>query len=681
MLVTNVTLYKTPLDNSYDNVFDIEYFNTEIPNNPDYKSIYAQAIEQMYGTDKIEVVLPRFFKSLKLEDNKTVITLPYNQLDIRDYNYIKIDDKWFFITNTVSENDSVNETTPPSVTLYLEWDAWANNIDKDIIRHSTVDVIRRHFERYDYEGRPLYYNNTETNQINHEITNIETTGKMLWAKITFNENFDINNFLPFYKDIENKLIFESSDGDFNYVEQSTFNKITLNDILPYKQNRQVIYIPMGLVNRLGEFVNPYVTQILDSVSYLYARKNTGKTIELTGQEFENGSQILENFVYDIPFFSFVGNNTEYVESIEYTFYSPYKYDVTGNYDVIFRFPFVKLDIGLGFNVVLPFIPSKVWGNVTRGDTVIIAANAWNVTRYVAIESFNNFYEEINIDYNTIFPTRFNTGIYEVDNLDDPKLKLFPYNYLTVVLNGEEINISPQLINERSFTFIVDKNYKNQPIFYYKSDMRDNIIPKGVALENSGGLSYSIRALDQYMINNGSQKRANYINSQISNSLNLLSSIMLKNYIGAVKDISNIAGESVSYTAFFEDIKRRADIINKSDYAEDDYLYQDRVLLYSSTVRDTQSLYNKRKELYVYGYDNRQIGVTPYSTRFWFDYIQCSSIYIDTPINDVDKKIIIQMFKRGFFRFHINVTNTGIIVDKYLSKDGSLNNIERSIATL
>lgn len=140
MRLRNFHLYKLPIDNTYENVFD--GWGHDSPTTQTAMISYGTTLRDLYDTDGIitdQITTAVYNKSVKISNGVSTITLPLSYEFVRNYNYIIINlsdvfsDTYpyyslniqaFFITSVVSENDSeIN----PSCTVTIEYDVWANN--------------------------------------------------------------------------------------------------------------------------------------------------------------------------------------------------------------------------------------------------------------------------------------------------------------------------------------------------------------------------------------------------------------------------------------------------------------------------------------------------------------------------------------------------------------------------
>lgn len=688
MIITNVTLYKTPLDNTYSNIFDIEFMGDE----GDYKSVYKEVIDTY---DKIEVPLSRTMKALKLDNKITQLTLYYNYFDIKDYTYVNISGYWFFINSLLSQNDNINS---PSVTVEIEWDAWANNIDKfnrDIKNKIYGDINTRHVKRFDENLNPIYYKNTE-NELPIIENEIKKDKKILFAKLTLNEKA-LDNFLNSVPTLTPTVKEYKTETGFSFLSVSQDNYST--EQLPFINNRIVVYTPLALISD-NKIVNGYVSKDTSSLLYVSKESDIINTIgaRVTFKNNVGGENELINLPLNTPFgnigpdlldydYSFIGEDTSFIENIEYTFLSPYDYIINGNI-VTFKSPVITLPffntIRSDFSLLFFYAPLVTKVKYDNTDTEY---DLWLVK-----ESFlkNGIFEDYSYIYNDENPIIVDDNILNYYNLSsDPKLNIYPFNYVKLLLGNENIIISPNKFNDNEYILRIyfDTNQPRYSLLCNGEIIRNCKTP---FINNSGGVTYGIRAFDEYMINNGSQKTMANALETISNITDLVSPVSKKQMkktpgkaiLGKVESVTNLISTPLKQYALEQDLKRKPTSYIKSNYGEDDLIYQDRPVFIKCECKDINYLDVIKRDLYLHGYAINKNDKVFINTRIWFDFIQTDNIDIDIPLNSDDKKIINEIHNNGVYRYHINVLPNGnLIVDTELRKDASLNNIERSIANV
>ena len=186
MKITSITFYKTPLDDSYRNVFDFGSYE-------ETGNIYKQFLDLTFPKKVISLTSVR---SVKETNGNCTFTLFTEYADIREYNYVCVNgDKFYFVTDYVSQNDG----NRASVGIILKWDAWANNLNalSDTGNFDTNVIERRHTERFyaNNSGNATRQYNTvaEGDTPNHIVKDISSVNMVLWQAFRFDSDVFIKN--------------------------------------------------------------------------------------------------------------------------------------------------------------------------------------------------------------------------------------------------------------------------------------------------------------------------------------------------------------------------------------------------------------------------------------------------------------------------------------------------------
>lgn len=692
MRVESVTLYKTPLDNNYTNIIDIE------DNTSNVFQSYVKCLDEFYKP--LKVVLSNV-KSIKIDNKKGIIILNYDYLTLRNYNYININNKFFFITSLTSLNDS---ETNPSTQLIIEWDSYGNNIEilhrNNIKNNYIANTITRHRSRFRYDKKPIYYKNENIG----ELPTIETEiyePRILFAKITFNK--DIETLPTTETDGVKAFEIENPPLVSNDITIASYDKFFSRENITPLNNRYTIYVPLGLF-RLGELVEAYV-RINNEKDILYTDGNKNVEVRVTYDlsTFNNKDKFkLPLTSYDLNY-SFGSKDLIYVDSIEYTYNSPYFYNVDDNNIITFDNPllFLKTDtlkyfdayesniLGLNQTNIIPFL-GKVnsfvgYENIDSDSRTFYYDNKNNYVR------FNKGIEDIEIDYNIRFDCDYNSSLDVYDNYDkdcDPKMNIYPFKYITLIIGTEKFIISPEKFYDYIYTIRID-NSSLQPYFSLLCNRSYILNKRGLPINNSGSISYTINALDDYLIRNGNQKETSIQLSKLNALVNLLTTPMVSfnkkgkinsiNYSGMVQPFTSVLGTVSMQDALEKDLRQTPSTVVKSDYAENDLIYQDRPIIIQNKVYDIQALETYKYNLYLYGYTINAPTLVLNNDRYWFDYVN-SECYIVDITDEYDRNVINDIYTKGVFRYHCHIDNNGNIkdFDNLFKKDYSLNNIERSL---
>lgn len=222
MKITSITLYKTPLDDSYRNVFDFGSYETT-------GNIYKQFLDLTFPKKLISLTS---VKSVKVTNGNCAFTLFAEYAEMREYNYVCINsNSFYFITDYVSQNDG----NRASVGIILKWDAWANNLSalSDAGNFDTNVIERRHTERFysDNSGNAVRQYNTvaEGDSPNHIVKDISSVNMVLWQAFRFDSDVLIKN---------------SSDSLFRYKgligTQAEKTPVTFNPVFTYNTRTKTL---------------------------------------------------------------------------------------------------------------------------------------------------------------------------------------------------------------------------------------------------------------------------------------------------------------------------------------------------------------------------------------------------------------------------------------------------------
>ncbi len=270
MKITSITFYKTPLDDSYRNVFDFGSYE-------ETGNIYKQFLDMTFPKKVISLTSVR---SVKETNGNCTFTLFTEYADIREYNYVCINgDKFYFVTDYVSQNDS----NRASVGIILKWDAWANNLNalSDTGNFDTNVIERRHTERF-YAGNSgnavrQYNTVAEGDSPNHIVKDISSVNMVLWQAFRFDSDVFMKN---------------SSDTLVRYRgligTQAAKTPVTFNPVFTYNASKKTL-TRISKVN--GEIENYAVTAdgeitLLNSDlanAYLYEKQGS-ETVQIGGTD-------------------------------------------------------------------------------------------------------------------------------------------------------------------------------------------------------------------------------------------------------------------------------------------------------------------------------------------------------------------------------------------------------------
>lgn len=703
MKIDEIRLYKTPLDPEYKNIIDFNNYNSNI--SP--IGMYYSMIDNFYSTDK--VVISSVGRSLKINNKMTSINIFKSYSEIIDYNYMIIKSEnryfYFFILGLYSEND--NELNP-SCMLTIKWDAWANNIDKFTNTNIQSLINQRHMDRFDENRTPIWRKNSNEVDLKHfnTISDINDRYRVLFVKLSLNKTGDGDNIKDPLNIIDIKLkgnVFAQLD-DYNTAEDGLKienRKLKDSSLLIDKQNRYILYCPLALYD---VFEQKYVDAFFNSDN-LYFNATFEREL-LSGKDIRNGTGIItggsfSSYVNNILKYHIYGADTMYIDNLDLTFHSPVAYTVTNN-EVFFEAPLFELIMDLG-------VPLYTFINIESGKvgtiTVEIDDSATQVTGVYDV-IIPSIYFDDKVVYNKVDTFDYKTKIGLQEQITEysflaqgqynfyiePKMYMYPYKYISLYFNNKFNIISPTIKNGNT-PFKIYKNYNsNQPRILISEGTNNEVIYEYV--NNAGTLSYSVRALDDYMLRNGAVKDValgfGTLLSQLrigDNIANGISSMYTHQYMKGAQHFSSALQEQISdignWVIEYQNRKQLSKTpasISSASFAEDDYDYQDREIYLISSISENTDMFNAfLKNYYLYGYEYNNVDNICYNSRLYFDYIKTINCRLNISMNNDDREEIENIFNNGVFKNHITFTEDYILFDPTFSRDGSKNNCELTLA--
>lgn len=711
MIVTGITLYKTPFDGSYRNVVDFHKIPTNLVNQIDLKDTLSRVFYDSFDSFYVRLPSP---KSIKASQDLTSLVIPESYEDIRDYNYAIINSNnkyyFYFINNIVSNNDGDGQRHTPSCDLTLKWDSWNNNIDKIMECKSINTITIKHYDRFSLVGdiiKPKFYNPIA------EITDPK-----------FEEVIDGDNrYLPVYlavelntippkptKDDANPILTYRLSASFEIGRETSEStgRVWVDDLEISVVNsdkgayhRNIVYFIVGVYDVIdNEYKNDFIAE--SNSSYAYLQKDV-----FTPRLYEHESLV------DIPNFNYWAITDdkfkEYINSAYLTFHCPYNPILNGN---TFRYPCGILNVR-AFNapvLVGDYITHTISRVYEPDDPIGGIEFLWNTAYEDRVVGQYSENEVLSISPSSVFnydTLLANKGVYKGDfdeNLD-PSMYTSPIRELSIVYNGGTINLSP--ISPVSYDFVLTK-YKDSAQISFDIKSGDNKVytPTRVFCDMPPYISLGKDALTSYEIRNGTQlemtrqiARWNAAKSVFTGGMSSGLDVAMKAVTkasplsvlnstigGSFGFLTNVASNDLD--VYITDSKIKAslsDLSNTPDYysismGECDRLYQDRVMLYKKSIDTNSIFYSQFVNLcYYYGYKVRMMGDIFSNNRIHFDYCETENCYIpELMINSYDKETICSIFNRGVTKWHILIGEDGYVsnftpptTDKTITK----NNLE------
>lgn len=705
----SVELFKVPFDNTYKKVFDINSRKTsDRPKTAFYNEVLLKTTQ--YFTVESNII------NLKRYNNRIIFTISYSYFAIRQYNYIclnYLNNKYFyFITDIVSENDNA---VNPSVTITGEWDIWHNNLntiysDADYSDLVNINKIiyghRTAYKNYNGDLRQIPYRNTEeimfvkkkevfTYKNVNTTTDVEIGNalKILWLKLTVTDEF--------FTVYNNKLNSQQSINVSNLQSGEVFDSDSVKKgIRPITNSNftNIIYIPYGVFYK-GESVEAKIINTLpngtDAITAKYKPAtdiNVFANVKFNSEQYIIGKIPVSTDIYDnIYRITNEAGMTDYITTIELTYYSPYKYTYTvreAPFDATIHVstPIVKLTdffIGNESRDILTFgyidsftVKSNLVTNTYKFYSTVTDINDLNSYYFEFVKNYK-------IDLRESFMGRgVSKEVYRYSDsggIIEPQQYLFPFSYYTIFFNGDEYILQVPI---KEYTSNYDGyadlkcEYRieihtetSQPFF--KLYFNDNLLFNGNKfLNNSGLVSYSKDASSSYAIRNGAQDIS-------SNALKTIASGIKGGYVGGL--MSGI-DNSVGLISKYYDLSKTPDSPQNSSRSEDDIYIQDDIKIYKNTVIDSIIENEKLKSCYIYGYDFISYDDLFKNHKFWWDYRKTINCNINIPLKNDEKEIIERMFNNGVHLFHINYGNNKYYVDYDMEINEKIYwNIDKDIA--
>ena len=623
-LTKQLTLFKTPLSPTYENVYDdystyIDYENFLLNN---FQHIEIEIVDEMdVGRDKSVIDKNGIF---------SLVINNYSSMDIHDYNYCCFEtDKttskplFAFILSVDSLNDS---RTSPSCRINCQLDAWTHNIFDMQSGYDVNFTECRHMIESEEDGgslKALPFITTEGDLI-VECKGEAQLPRLLWARIT------VGNEIKCVRAFDT-LTLESAADCGAY---------------PLSETTPVFFIPMFVcVPLTGEIKYEYRTAV-DSAN--------GLIRILCDSEKVNG---------------LLTSGTELI-SVELTYYAPYDYILSGDKVIISAVHTIPESNG---NVYTLY--DKV-GSPLFSQSRIFATETRTLGKQVNYA--NKKYENNLIIYQKYFPS-------SLGNLNDEgyyddligRLLYYPYSYESFTFNQKEIRAIPEL-DRKYLRAYIDFQDTPKPIVKIYQEHNDGTI-EYVDFETANGNGEVVTTIDSYEYfkrNNGNKILIGAILSVFGStktvpnmthtvgrfpdgSTTLLNSAYQE---GDAKVLSagKIAGAMGLAMATVADADNKFDDykIPQSD-AYDNPFMQDFIgkKRYSYILSlDSQKL---KRKLHNFGINiNKYLSVRE-KTHYTFDYVRTNNCRLPMIGNIDDRREIETAYDRGITKWHISGNATDV----------------------
>ncbi len=702
-----IYLYKTKLDKLYSNVIcPIQSNYTDYTPN-DIKDRYFYLIDSSAtfgeGYDKTTIELDTA-RGLKIyNDNSAVLTIKYAREDVKKFNYVVMTDTnntkvFYFIDNIISLNDNPSN---PSCSVHLKYDSWANNLDK--IRGNSIfgTLNNGHIKNFEYNNTIKSLNvNIENGEQPYSYTNKFGTPRddgyrILYYKMIANEskNEEIVSVGAFtIKEDTASIVVTTSDG------------VVLPDITtifppPYKTKSffdniygvSVYYIPVKLYNK--DLIDLGATEDVVFRSHF----DIPRTESTMGVDFGE-----HTFTYkhedSVDLFQIFNS---YTKNCYLTYYAPFDFTVSKEDDK-WCVDFIDCDM----NIVTDFSDNIDVPVISHLNTLVGTDTHGAVINNRIVENYfynNGMKRRLRYDFNL---NNYDSLVSGDDNFDkNDKCSTSHYkeplkSYL-LKINDDIIDLSSNKYNELDFTVTV-----NLDTVTPKVSIIGNVSPFAQSfayLTKRQDVSYSIDALDDYLIRNGAQLAISKDIAKISKRKIVTSGVLdtIKDSISSVVNVANSksTGEAIAngvigvidtaenITSLVSDSKiaqRKIDLFNakekdlsntpsvsNGDFGEGD-LYAD--LIYVIECKQLNDITAKSiiSKEFRYGQNQLLFVNANEIVSTYFDYKQFSNIdFITTGIDGVSMDELKAIYKRGITIHYVRTNYKG---DNALAKGISPDNI-------
>lgn len=623
MILKQVQIYQTPLDVNYNNVLDLNdetWLNShELGNH--LTNIYDSITAYYYTATSPTQRAFNLNKETEFTFNYSSSTFDF----VRKCNWAVLtstDDKeyYYFITKYVV-ND--NFTT---ITLYLRWDAWTNNI-ANIVSDTTLNHIeRRHIDDFTKpSGNISYGKNFISNE--EELPVTRTAEKR-------QDQSDIVVIYTRYWLKGEHINFEMQPSgtldDGNILRSLNPIKIVLRPFCFIDRNtREIVNCQYYFT---GESTDPLSMKFPD---YPYTQLG----VQTIGAQWET-SLIYTDFTVCPGLYYFVEEGPVFGKRI--------------------RFPYRDL------------VYADILYNGTKFSEGFVN---------IPTDSQDGSFEE-NLRYscntsglNSVYTSKLFSSIYE------PRIHYYPYEYTSYKFGDNIIDLIPKY-NTTKATITYRYENKISPQLHIKFD--NELRP--VRYYNSqsvGNCPIVIDSLSEYLMNNSNQIKTDSLFSKIGiaiSGLNTVSSLAggnissgISNASGAIKGIHNL----MNIESRIKDANERQDTYTiPSIFAIDDINFQDDLIRLFAYVPDTKEKERVLKRFIMYGVNYDNYSAISENTRNNFDYIKTADCNLPNIKNNEDRKIIENAFNKGLRKWHID-TCYSVALETF---DMEYTNLQKSIYT-
>ena len=660
----NLTLYKSYMDSTYNNVVDI-VDDINIINIPKY--FKEKYLDITFVNNKLDILNNNSFRGININSDKSItITLNKSVVgDLHGYNYIAL---WNSTTNNYYFGfiNSYREVGNTVYEILVTYDIWHNNLStiKDFSNKITVgninepisnyvSMVKGHLPSYYYnngEYFPLKYE-TEYQEIDNYVDSIKPIRYVEVEHSDYNEDGYEDDYasMLFVKIItseEIKILEENASEDT--IVKSYFGSIP------------IYYIPIGLLITHGNEMKYKPFRYRKGLELIYRMFTTINDVPdlsaiFSGEDYERVSNyiISATLTFNVPFDYYVSLDTiesDTIYTVQVLSCMEYQYRERALSDYVN--PFIILS-----PTISRYSPSS--NRITYDN--------YHITKNVEIEPTTKFELTNNQTYlyNVLFDMYpFTTKciqIGEYKNILDEKSLTYTSIEIELLQDTDVIGI-----RKKYYSTIDNSNFITRYDYVRCSDKKEIPFSKDSLqyfLSTSGASAYNAKWTG---IANSSLAG---LTNTIRNGANYMFGDSKMSGTGLLTTLKEILFANTKYRALLRDADNAFDTaVSGFNRGDIDFYYVDLPLMVVYKPIDNDTLKNIKFNIYRYGYDvNVNIPIFGYA-KYYFDYTQAYNVDFNiTGIDNYDKIRIIELYKRGFTRNHLHLIN-GVLESKtYINK--------------
>ena len=660
MRINSLTLYKTPLDSEYKNVYD-DYESTD-----DYIEFLNDNFQH------INIVLEQSPKSRKdVNGNFSVVIPYYDSMELHDYNYMVFDIgvkapeyKFAFIISVGSINDGEGLSNRSCI-IECKLDVWSNsygeiksnykaNIFKE--RSCTFDGNENKFI-YDKSFLPSAYVTEKTeyaSQLLRTLINVEqqySNLRVLWARVRVSPS-------KYY---------------FNRTTQTAHNTGDDHTLLPgaYPDEFGTIIAPIGIM----------IDNIPLSGLATYEIKISSQLGSGTY------SKVIQKDAFPHLIMNLFGS---YIFDVEYTYFPPFRYSVEEGLNQYNQLSFHIKPYGSGVGSI-DVIEYKTSADGDNYQQIIYGFSNTNPLSSISPASrYSKYLYRYQIDYDYARQESLDT----VDVFKTMNALRFPFYRTVIFWNGKSIVLN----NSSDLDFIINVDLQGavHPSFYLSTYATRNDYHVRNSTSSTGTVTTMVNTLSDFL----TKQRNSIMQQQIMGGLGIARNLISFGASSALAFSGNPAGIvgmgasaygiAQSANQMATPIVRQKDLENypetitiPNSYADDDMFAQDDIMIcYQKGIQwDEPFVKEHLFDLHKNG-SRIPLFLTPTSCRrdvFDFDAFEDCNIIGVYNADDTDE--LNKAFTRGVRRWHLTGDNDYGDVERVKILrvlNANIVNIERSL---